>query len=172
MSSLPPASVSSSGKLPVPHFDFKHAAYDWVEENLPDLAAKATRVWLGWYPSNMAFNPMMKFVPLTGSWKLVQRLSVRLQSSLPTISKCRMWRQLWESDSGRRGAYVDVSDKTIEKIWGAAGLEIAAQLRWSEEFPDWNQLEPGRVITLQELGVEGKVRDFKQALESVRDSLI
>ncbi|KAG7112055.1 hypothetical protein HYQ46_008349 [Verticillium longisporum] len=67
MSSLPPASIVSRGKLPVPHFDFKHAAFQWTEESLPDLAAKTTRVWVSFYPSNPAYGGAMKIVPLPGS---------------------------------------------------------------------------------------------------------
>jgi hypothetical protein len=64
MSTLPPASQVSGGKLKVPHMDYKHAAYEWLKANLPDLAKKTTRLWLGWYPSNLAYFPLMKFIPV------------------------------------------------------------------------------------------------------------
>lgn len=79
--------------------------------------------------------------------------------------------RVWESVSGSRAVYVGVPDSTIETIWGVGGLEIAAQLRWSEEFPDWHRVEPGHVISLEELGVASRLRNFKQALESVKTSL-
>lgn len=79
MSSLPAASLSSNGKLPVPHFDYKHEAFQWIEEHAPELAAKTTRVWLGWYPSNMAFNAMMKLVHLVSS----SQTSGQVGNSLP-----------------------------------------------------------------------------------------
>lgn len=80
--------------------------------------------------------------------------------------------RVWESVSGRKGVFLEASDDTVEKIWGVSGLEIAAQLRWSEEFPDWHQLLPEQTITLKELGVQDKVRNFKQALEGVKESLV
>ncbi|KAM0424471.1 hypothetical protein ACHAPT_010395 [Fusarium lateritium] len=204
MSTLPPASLSSSGKLPVPHFDYKHAAYQWVEENLPELAAKTTRVWLGFYASNIGLSPMTKFVPLPGSNAYAWIQPTKEDAVLPIAGdaqhnvgvvvqgildagpkafgkiaivitdylKMSEVVQVWEGVSGRRGVYIEISDKTVEKIWGIAGLEIASQLRWSEEFPDWHQVEPEQVITFEELGVEGKVWDFKQALESVKESLV
>lgn len=64
MSTLPPAGQVSGGKLKVPHMDYKHAAYEWLKANLPDLAKKTTRLWLGWYPSNLAYFPLMKFIPV------------------------------------------------------------------------------------------------------------
>lgn len=85
MSSLPPASLSSGGKLPVPHFDFKHAAFQWIDESLPELATKTTRIWLGWYPTNMAFNPIMKFVPVVGFRRILMPQIV----GRATLTLCR-----------------------------------------------------------------------------------
>ncbi|KAI8715909.1 NmrA domain-containing protein [Fusarium sp. LHS14.1] len=204
MSSLPAASLSSNGKLPVPHFDYKHAAFQWIEEHAPELAAKTTRVWLGWYPSNMVFNAMMKFVHLPGpdAYAWIQpskedavlpiagdvqhnvgvvvegiledgpRSFGRIAIIITDYLKLSEVVKVWESVTGKRGVYIEVSDKTTEKIWGVGGLEIASQLRWGEEFPDWHKLEPERVISLEGLGVQGKVRNFKQALESVKENLI
>lgn len=204
LSSLPPASLSSNGKLPVPHFDYKHVAFQWIEEHAPELAAKTTRVWLGWYPSNMAFNAMMKFVHLPGpdAYAWIQpskedavlpiagdvehnvgvvvegiledgpRSFGRIAIIITDYLKLSEVVKVWESVTGKRGVYIEVSDKTTEKIWGVGGLEIASQLRWSEEFPDWHKLEPERVISLEGLGVRDKVRNFKQALESVKENLV
>ncbi|KAI8660967.1 NmrA domain-containing protein [Fusarium keratoplasticum] len=204
MSSLPAASLSSNGKLPVPHFDYKHEAFQWIEEHAPELAAKTTRVWLGWYPSNMAFNAMMKLVhlpspdvyawiqpskedavlPIAGDAQhnvgvVVEgiledgpRSFGRIAIVITDYLKLSEVVKVWESVTGKRAVYIEVSDKTTEKIWGVGGLEIASQLRWSEEFPNWHKLEPERVITLEGLGVQGKVRNFKQALESVKENLI
>ncbi|GJC81641.1 nmrA-like family domain-containing protein 1 [Colletotrichum liriopes] len=64
ISSLPPANEVSNGKLSVLHFDSKHVAYKWMEKNLPELTAKTTRLWLGWYSSNMADYPLIKVTPI------------------------------------------------------------------------------------------------------------
>ncbi|CAG9939668.1 unnamed protein product [Clonostachys rosea f. rosea IK726] len=203
MSSLPPAKISSHGRLPVPHFDFKHEAYQHIQGNLPSLAAKMTRIWVGWYPSNMAFSPLMKLIPVNQSGAYIWIQPSKEDAILPIAGdvqhnvgvvvegileagakafnkvaivitdyiKISDAVRVWESVSGSRAVYVGVPDSTIETIWGVGGLEIAAQLRWSEEFPDWHRVEPGHVISLEELGVVSRLRGFKQALESVKASL-
>lgn len=77
MSTLPPAGQVSGGKLKVPHMDYKHAAYEWLKANLPDLAKKTTRLWLGWYPSNLAYFPLMKFIPVVS-------VHIRLRDNVAT----------------------------------------------------------------------------------------
>lgn len=62
MSTLPPASDVSGGKLKVPHFDHKQEAVKWVQSNLPELAKKTTQLWLGWYASNLAYFPSIKLM--------------------------------------------------------------------------------------------------------------
>ncbi|CAH0025889.1 unnamed protein product [Clonostachys rhizophaga] len=203
MSSLPPAKISSHGRLPVPHFDFKHESYQHIQGKLPSLAAKMTRIWVGWYPSNMAFSPLMKLIPVNQSGAYIWIQPSKEDAVLPIAGdvqhnvgvvveaileagakafnkvaivitdyiKISDAVRVWESVSGSRAVYVGVPDSTIETIWGVGGLEIAAQLRWSEEFPDWHRIEPGHVISLEELGVASRLRGFKQALESVKASL-
>ncbi|KAK4148764.1 hypothetical protein C8A00DRAFT_38654 [Chaetomidium leptoderma] len=204
MSSLPPADVVSGGKLKVPHFDYKHAAYQWIETNLPDLAAKTTMVWPGWYPTNMAHNPMMKLIPVPGSDAYMWAQPSRRDAVLPIAGdvqhnvevvvegileagpksygkiaviitdylKMSDAIEVWESVTGKRGVYVELSDDTVTKLWGVAGLEIASQLRWSEAYPRWEELFPDRVITFEELGVKDKVRNYREALESLKDFLV
>ena len=64
LSSLPPCSKMSSGKYEVPHFDYKEVALDWMKEGLPELVAKTTLFWPGFYASNFAFFPVLKMVPV------------------------------------------------------------------------------------------------------------
>ncbi|KAK8132152.1 hypothetical protein PG999_000325 [Apiospora kogelbergensis] len=204
MSSLPPASESSDGRRPVPHFDYKHAAFRWMEESLPDLASKTTRIWVGWYSSNMAHLPMMKPSPLPGAdthvWMVPSKaeallpiagdvdynVGVTVQSILEAGAKAYGKLAIvvteyltmldvvhtWESVSAKRAVFVEVSDATYRQIWGIAGDEVASQLRWSEEFGHWEQLDPGHVLSLSELGIEGKLRGFQQTLESMKSHLI
>lgn len=80
--------------------------------------------------------------------------------------------QVWADVTGRRAAFAELTDEAVEQVWGVAGLEIAAQLRWSEEFPDWHALFPERVVSFEELGVEGRVRGFREALEAVKEHLV
>lgn len=64
MSSLPPADKASNGRLKVPHLDYKQQAIDWMIENTPELWSKTTEFWPGWYTSNLAFLPTMRFTPI------------------------------------------------------------------------------------------------------------
>ena len=64
ISSLPPAGKVSGGKLKVPHFDYKQMGFEWIETNLPELAAKTTILWVGWYSSNMANFPNSRMIPI------------------------------------------------------------------------------------------------------------
>jgi hypothetical protein len=64
MSNLPPADKLSGGKLKVPHCDYPQKAVDWMKEATPELYAKTSQIWPGWYPTNLAFLPMCKFVEM------------------------------------------------------------------------------------------------------------
>ncbi|KAJ0284022.1 hypothetical protein CBS470a_007068 [Colletotrichum nupharicola] len=64
ISSLPHADKASNGRLKVPHLDYKQQAIDWMIENTPELWSKTTEFWLGWYTSNLAFLPTMRFTPI------------------------------------------------------------------------------------------------------------
>ena len=80
--------------------------------------------------------------------------------------------EAWECVTGKHGTYVELSDQTFEDVWGKAGAEIAAQMRWSEQFPTWEEFFPERVISFEQLGVQGKIRNVQQALQDIKDSLI
>lgn len=77
MSSLPPADKVSGGKLKVPHFDYKQKAVDWMKVNTPDVYAKMSQIWPGWYPSNLLALPMVKFI------EIVSIVSLSLHFFLP-----------------------------------------------------------------------------------------
>ncbi|EKG13553.1 NmrA-like protein [Macrophomina phaseolina MS6] len=59
-STLPAAEQLTDGKCPVPHFDYKAKVDRHIREQMPDLAAKSTFLFFGFYPSNFAFFPMLK----------------------------------------------------------------------------------------------------------------
>ncbi|KAJ6438944.1 HSCARG dehydrogenase [Purpureocillium lavendulum] len=73
--------------------------------------------------------------------------------------------------AGRPVAYVEVPDAVYEQMWGIGGYEFATQLRWSEAVPDWHKIEPERVISFADLGIEGKLVNFQQALEALKPKL-
>ncbi|KAK4959956.1 hypothetical protein LTR10_002845 [Elasticomyces elasticus] len=57
-STLPSALDLTRGQRPVPHMDHKARVDDRIRQELPELAAKTTFVWLGWYAANMASDAM------------------------------------------------------------------------------------------------------------------
>jgi hypothetical protein len=63
-STLPSATKMSNGKFKVPHLDYKEEIDGRIIAELPALAKKTTFLWLGWYPSNLAFYPMLKPMPV------------------------------------------------------------------------------------------------------------
>jgi hypothetical protein len=50
----------SGGKYLVPHMEYKAQVDDHIRANLPELAKKTTFLWTGWYPTNMAYMPLIK----------------------------------------------------------------------------------------------------------------
>ena len=58
LQNIHPAALSvlytASGERPVPHMDHKAGVDDRIRKELPELAAKTTYVWMGWYSANMA----------------------------------------------------------------------------------------------------------------------
>ncbi len=67
LSSLPPADKISHGKRPIPHFDYKEKAREWMKKNTPDLVKKTTLYWPGWYAQNLIYLPAMKFMPVVSN---------------------------------------------------------------------------------------------------------
>jgi hypothetical protein len=61
-STLPPAARNSkartAGPYQIPHFDAKNRAEEQIK-SMPDLVAKTTFVWVGWYASNFQY-PIFK----------------------------------------------------------------------------------------------------------------
>jgi hypothetical protein len=78
----------------------------------------------------------------------------------------------FEEVTGRRAAYIEISDEIVTKMYGVYGAEFASQLRWSEEFPDWDQIDHENTISLEELGVKEKMIGFKEALEAIKDQVV
>ncbi|KAF5485407.1 NmrA-like family domain-containing protein 1 [Colletotrichum siamense] len=204
ISSLPHADKASNGRLKVPHLDYKQQAIDWMIENTPELWSKTTEFWLGWYTSNLAFLPTMRFtpipmsagyafivpsspsgiLPISGDAQNNSGIVVRgiLEAGAKAYGKVAVcvtdykpMAQLvdvFEKVTGKPAVYFEISDSDMAKIWGDFGAELAAQLRFSEKFPDWNSLASGRIISLEELGVQGKLINFEQALTALKDQIV
>lgn len=67
-STLPQATQLTNGERGVPHMDHKASVDHRIQSELPELYAKTTFVWLGWYSANMAFFPPMRpfELPMSG----------------------------------------------------------------------------------------------------------
>jgi len=73
---------------------------------------------------------------------------------------------------GKPCVYAELSDEAAGELWGPVlGSEVASQLRWSEEYPDWGKLAGDKELTLQELGVDKQCVSFAQALETLKGAI-
>ncbi len=66
-STLPGTLKYSGGKYLVPHMEYKAQIDDHIRNNLPELAKKTTFLWIGWYPTNMAYMPLIKPTPVVSN---------------------------------------------------------------------------------------------------------
>lgn len=60
------AALGESGRE-APHMDYKAVVDDRIRAELPELAAKTTYLYFGYYPQNMAFFPLLKPFELVSS---------------------------------------------------------------------------------------------------------
>ncbi|KAK8044090.1 hypothetical protein PG993_004114 [Apiospora rasikravindrae] len=207
LSTLPRCAKMSGGKFPVPHYDYKQIAVDWIRATHPDLWAKTTEFWPGWYTSNLA--TLMRPVPVPGSGGgYLLPLPSKPDAMLPMAGNLELnagilveavlragpaktgnkiaicitdYRPIREvadaltklTGGEKRVAYAELSDAHNARLYGDFGTEMAAQLRWSEAYPDWHRFEPDRTLDLAaDLGLEkGKLVNFEQALEAIKDQL-
>jgi hypothetical protein len=68
-STLPSSMKYSGGKYFVPHMEYKAQVDNHIRKNLPELAKKTTFLWIGWYPMNMAYMPLMKPIEVVSHGK-------------------------------------------------------------------------------------------------------
>ncbi|KAK3941704.1 NAD(P)-binding protein [Diplogelasinospora grovesii] len=205
LSTLPACEVMSGGKFKVPHFDYKQRAVAWMKEHTPDLWAKTTEFWPGWYTSNLANFATMKFFEIPGSYggyllalpskpdailpiagNLEHNCGVIVEGILnsgpavfgkvvPLITdylKLTDVCGVFEKVTGKRAGYAEMSDESAAKIFGDFGTETAAQLRWGEEYSYWDQFEPERTVTFEQLGVEKDIIGFEAALTAIKDKVV
>ncbi|KAK8070239.1 hypothetical protein PG994_006855 [Apiospora phragmitis] len=209
LSTLPACAKMSHNKFPVPHYDYKQQAVDWIRANHPDLWARTTEFWPGWYTSNLV--GLMRPVPVAGSdGGYLLPLPSKADAMLPmagnlqanagilveAVLRCgpakaghgkiaicitdyRPIREVADvltkiTGGAKRVAYAEVSDAHFARLYGDDyGLEMAAQLRWSEVYPDWHRFEPERTLRLADLGLEGegKLVAFEESVEAIKDQV-
>ncbi|KAK7976610.1 hypothetical protein PG989_015073 [Apiospora arundinis] len=207
LSTLPACSQMSAGRFPVPHYDYKQQAVDWIRATHPALWARTTEFWPGWYTSNLATLMRPMAVPGSGEGGYLLALPSRPDAMLPIAGDLQAnagtmveavlrsgpaktghgriaicvtdYRPISEvadvltrvTDSKRRVAYAEVSDAHMARLYGDFGAEMAAQLRWSEAYPDWHRFAPDRTLGLAELGVEGKLVGFEEAVGAIKERI-
>jgi hypothetical protein len=72
----------------------------------------------------------------------------------------------WIQVTGKSGVIIEVSEEAYETIWGPAGADLRAQLKFGEEFTDWTAHVKGKYIGPEELGIKPEERlGTKHALE-------
>ncbi|KAE8419982.1 hypothetical protein BDV36DRAFT_121625 [Aspergillus pseudocaelatus] len=203
LSVLPSCDKLSGGKLPCPHWDAKARGADYVKTSLPQLSAKTTFVWTGFYLDNFANLPSMQPQPFLGNYILAQaskpdaivpcggivatNTGIVVQAILsqpektygkyvPIITDLISWTRIaeeWSKAAGKTAVYAELTDSEATKAYGPLfGPEIASQLRFSEQYPDWNKFYPEETVTLKELGVKDKVVGVAQGLELLKDQII
>ena len=158
-STLPQASALTNGERPVPHMDHKAGVDERIRKELPDLAAKTTYVWMGWYSANMVSMPLIRPFEIPGSggkyiWTQPSRADavlpvsgdvsanlgvfavaalknpdktcgkyIDVRSNLMTFTDIL---KVWSEVTGKDAEYVPISPEAFSKIWGVAGVEMAA----------------------------------------------
>ncbi|KAK4121772.1 NAD(P)-binding protein [Parathielavia appendiculata] len=63
------------GRLETPHMDYKANVDARIKAELPDLAAKTTYLYFGYYPQNMAYFPLIKPIEYPGTGQYIQVLA-------------------------------------------------------------------------------------------------
>ncbi|OJJ03428.1 hypothetical protein ASPVEDRAFT_84875 [Aspergillus versicolor CBS 583.65] len=148
LSVMPNCETLSGGILPCPHWDAKARGGEYVKRELPQLAAKTTYVWMGWYVDNLAGQPLMKPQPYLGKYIIAQpskpdaivpvagvvevNTGITVQSILaqpekthgkyvPKLTDLISWTAIaegWSKYTGETAVYAEISDSEFEKLVG------------------------------------------------------
>ena len=79
--------------------------------------------------------------------------------------------EVWSQVTGREGAYLETNLDDFAKVWGVAGAEMGAQLKFGEVVTDWATNYPG-LISKEDLGItEEDAPGAKKALEALKSFL-
>lgn len=105
---------------------------------------------------------------LNAGKKAFGKIAVCITDYLPMTEVVKVFEEV----TGKRAGYAEISDEAAANLYGDYGSEYAAQLRWSESFPSWEEIDPANTISLDELQVKDKLIDFKGALEALKEKLV
>ncbi|KAK5655490.1 hypothetical protein OQA88_5761 [Cercophora sp. LCS_1] len=74
-STQPSSKRQFPGTLETPHMDYKAKVDERIRAELPELAAKTTYLYFGYYPQNMAYFPLLKPFAYPGTGQHIQILA-------------------------------------------------------------------------------------------------
>ncbi|KAK1596952.1 NmrA-like family protein [Colletotrichum navitas] len=148
LSTMPNCEIISGGKLPCPHWDAKARGGEYVKKTYPELAAKTTEIWMGWYVDNLVNLPLSAPQPFLGKYLLalpskaegivpvagvvelntgivVQAILAQAEKSfgkfVPVLTDLIPWSAVvegWSMVTGKTAVYAELSDKAAVKMWG------------------------------------------------------
>ncbi|KAL1638592.1 hypothetical protein SLS58_008805 [Diplodia intermedia] len=204
-STIPHANDITGGRFPVPHMDHKAKVDQRIRDELPDLAAKTTFLYVGFYSSNLAFFPNSRPFEVPGSGKYIFALPTKPSATIPVTGDVSVtvgvWvrqvlaapdktlgkyasvftevvsfekmAQYWGEVTGKPAVFTEITAEGYEQIWGIAGRELAAQLKFGEQISDWHAHLGQLLVSKEDLGISPEeAKGFKHALEQVKAHLI
>ncbi|KAF3352221.1 NmrA-like family domain-containing protein 1 like [Verticillium longisporum] len=159
-STTPSAKRVFKGELVTPHMDYKANVDERIQKELPDLAAKTTYLYFGYYPQNLVWYPMLKpteFPPGSGTY--VQIIPSRpdakvLLSGDMTVTPGLWTRQVLAKGAATFGKYTNVAlekwtFQQMNEVWGEITGKRAVYVPCSAE--SWETLwgTTGKELALQ-----------------------
>ncbi|OJD31706.1 uncharacterized protein BKCO1_4500091 [Diplodia corticola] len=204
-SSIPSSTDLTGGKCAVPHMDYKAKVDQRIRDDFPDLAAKTTFFYVGFYSSNLAFFPNTKLFEVPGSGKYVLALPTKPYATIPVTGHgsvtVGVWArqvlanpektlgkyvsvhtevisfeqmvQAWSEVTGKPAVFAEITPEGYEQLWGIAGREMAAQMKFGELVTDWHAHLGKSLVSKEELGISPEeAKGFKYAMEQLKAHLI
>ena len=78
--------------------------------------------------------------------------------------------KIWSEVSGKDAEFIQCTAEEFTRLWGAAGDEMAQQLRFGEGVEGWHAHVP--FVTMEELGIgEEEAPGIRRTLEGLKDLL-
>ncbi|KAF2144830.1 uncharacterized protein K452DRAFT_285154 [Aplosporella prunicola CBS 121167] len=151
-STLPSANDGTNGQCHVPHFDYKARVDQRIRDEYPELAAKTTYLYVGFYSSNLAFLPGLKPIEVPGSGKYIWPITSKPSTTFPITGDVSVtvgtWvRQILAHPKKALGKYAIVHAEVVsfEKIaqdWSeVTGKPVVVVEFTSKEYEDlWGVL--------------------------------
>ncbi|KAI9158169.1 NmrA-like family domain-containing protein [Paramyrothecium foliicola] len=72
----------------------------------------------------------------------------------------------WSKVTGKEAVFVELTDEAAAELMGPLAIEFGAQLRFSEEHPDWESFEVSNTVTLAQLDLQGSLVGLEGTLRN------